>query len=156
MGWVGLPIVVSVQAAPRDRTSWLSLARAIDRDDADFATLYVADHPGSTASPFVALAAAAAVTERIRLGTCVINAGLWEPFALASAVATLDVLSSGRSVLGIGAGHTPAEWSRVGATLPAPGERVGRMEVMIDVVTRLLAGVEVTGRRSASSWCRPG
>ncbi|QYG91407.1 TIGR03621 family F420-dependent LLM class oxidoreductase [Iamia sp. SCSIO 61187] len=137
-----VPILVSVQAQPAAAAAWLDLARRVDADG--FATLYVADHPGSTPAPFVALAAAAAVTERVALGTCVANAGLWEPIALASEVATLDVVSGGRALLGLGAGHTPAEWAAVGRTIPSAGARVDRLEQVIDVVTRLLAGEEVT------------
>ena len=74
---------------------------------AGFDGLYIGDHPGSGPAPFVALAAAAAVTERIQLGTCVLNAGVWDPVTLAGEVATLDVLSGRRAVLGVGAGHTP-------------------------------------------------
>ncbi|HEV7723182.1 MAG TPA: TIGR03621 family F420-dependent LLM class oxidoreductase [Iamia sp.] len=136
------PIAVSVQAEPKDAASWLALARRVDTGG--FATFYAADHPGSGASPFVALAAAAVVTERVALGTCVVNAGLWEPIALASEVATLDVLSGGRALLGLGAGHTPAEWEAVGRTVPSAGERVDRLEEVVAVVRRLLAGDEVT------------
>lgn len=96
---------ISVQATPESARSWTELARTVE--SAGFDGLYVADHLGSSCSPFVALAAAATVTRRIRLGTCVINAGAWEPVALASEVATLDLLSGGRCRLGIGAGHTP-------------------------------------------------
>ncbi|HMJ76005.1 MAG TPA: TIGR03621 family F420-dependent LLM class oxidoreductase [Iamia sp.] len=136
------PIAVSVQAEPKDAASWLALARRVDAGG--FATFYAADHPGSGASPFVALAAAAVVTERVALGTCVVNAGLWEPIALASEVATLDVVSGGRALLGLGAGHTPAEWDAVGRTVPSAGARVDRLEEVVAVVRRLLAGDEVT------------
>ena len=107
-------IRVSVQGQLENTSRWLELAKAAEAGGLD--TLYVADHPTSPA-PFVALAAAATVTERIRLGTCVLNAGRWEPLALASEVATLDVLSDGRTLLGIGAGHTPAEWLMAGVEI---------------------------------------
>jgi probable F420-dependent oxidoreductase len=55
--------------------------------------------------PFVALGAAAAVTTRIRLGTGICVALLYDPIILAVQVATLDQLSSGRFVFGIGVGH---------------------------------------------------
>lgn len=132
------PISISVQAVPETSASWRQLARRVDA--AGFATLYVPDHPGSCPAPFVALAAAAAVTERVALGTCVVNAGLWEPIVLASEVATLDLLSDGRAVLGLGAGHTPAEWEAVGRTIPPPGERVDRLASVVDATTALLAG----------------
>jgi hypothetical protein len=55
--------------------------------------------------PFVALGAAAAVTTRIKLGTGICVALLYDPIILAMQVSTLDQLSSGRFVLGIGVGH---------------------------------------------------
>lgn len=135
---------VSVQASPRDRASWLRLTRTVE--DAGFHALYAADHPGSSSSPFVALAAAAAVTERIELGTCVVNAGAWEPLALASAAATLDVVSGGRAILGVGAGHTPQEWTSSGRPFPSAGDRVGRMIELVEATTSLLAGGRVSYR----------
>ena len=115
-------IRVSLQGQLKSTPRWLELARAVDAGGFD--TLYVADHPGTLPAPFVTLAAAATVTDRIRLGTCVVNAGRWEPLALAAEVATLDVLSGGRSVLGIGAGHTPAEWSMAELEIPGPAARI--------------------------------
>jgi probable F420-dependent oxidoreductase len=133
-----MSIRVSVQAAAKNRSSWLRLARSVE--DAGFHALYAADHPGTAPSPFVALATAAAVTEQIELGTCVVNAGMWEPVALASAVATLDLVSDGRAVLGVGAGHTPQEWTSSGRAFPSAGDRVGRMVELVDATSRLLAG----------------
>ena len=100
----------SLQVVPENAAEWLDTARRAEA--AGFDTLLTADHPGSCATPFVALAAAAAVTTTIKLGSYVVNAGVREPMLLAADVATLDVVSGGRAVLGIGAGHTPAEWRR--------------------------------------------
>lgn len=135
-----MSFVVSVQANPRDRDSWLALARNVEA--AGFEGLYVGDHPGVTAHPFVALAAAAAVTERIRLGTCVLNAGVWEPIALATAVATVDLISQGRALLGVGAGHTPQEWTARGVPFPNPRDRVARMEELVEATYALLTSSE--------------
>ncbi|MFI9503013.1 TIGR03621 family F420-dependent LLM class oxidoreductase [Nocardia sp. NPDC052566] len=121
---------------------WTEFARQCERDGFD--VLMVPDHPASFAAPFVALAAAAAVTERIRLGTNVVNAGMWEPLLLASEVATLDVLSSGRALFGIGAGHNPAEWLTQGRAYPSAADRVARMIELTEVTRRLLAGETVT------------
>jgi probable F420-dependent oxidoreductase len=129
---------VSVQASPTDRSSWARFARELDTSG--FHALYAADHPGSAPSPFVALAAAAGVTERIRLGTCVVNAGMWEPLALASAVATLDVVSDGRAIFGAGAGHTPDEWESIGREFPSAADRVGRMIELVTATQELLRG----------------
>lgn len=129
---------MSVQAWPRDATSWSSLAAAVE--EAGFEALYVPDHPGLCPAPFVALAAAASATDRIRLGTCVLNAGVWEPLQLAMQVATLDLVSNGRAVLGVGAGHTPREWTAMGRPFPPAGERVERMIQLVDTTEALLAG----------------
>src|SRR3954462_4194903 len=57
-----------------------------------------------TLDPFVALAVAAAVTERVRIGPGICLVAQREPIVTAKAVATLDQLSGGRFVLGIGFG----------------------------------------------------
>ena len=124
------------------RAAWLDRARRAE--DAGFETLCVADHPGLTASPFVALAAAAQVTSSIRLATAVANLGVRDVVQLASDVATLDVVSDGRAVLGIGAGHTPGEWTTVGRQYPTVSQRVGRLIEAVGALRGLLAGDPVT------------
>ena len=132
-------VTFSLQALPSaGAADWLDLARTAE--EAGFDSLYVADHPGACASPFVALAAAAAVTSRIRLGSYVSNAGVREPILLASDVATLDVVSGGRAVLGIGAGHTPAEWAAVGRVRPPVRERVDHCIAVAEATVRALGG----------------
>jgi probable F420-dependent oxidoreductase len=131
-------VTFSLQAQPEDATGWLDLARRAE--ELGFDALYAADHPGACASPFVALAAAAAVTSRIRLGSYVSNAGVREPVLLASDVATLDVVSGGRAILGLGAGHTPAEWAAVGRVRPDVRGRVDHCLAVAEATPRLLAG----------------
>jgi probable F420-dependent oxidoreductase len=65
--------------------------------------------------PFVALAAAAAGTERLRLHTNILVLPYRNPFLLAKAAASLDVISSGRLILGVGAGYLEGEFSALGA-----------------------------------------
>lgn len=67
--------------------------------------------------PLVALAAAASVTERIRLGTGILLAAQREPIVTAKAVATLDHLSEGRAALGIGFGWNEDELEDHGVTM---------------------------------------
>jgi probable F420-dependent oxidoreductase len=137
------PIRFGLQAGlETDTRAWLDLARRAE--DSGFDALYVADHLGVTASPFAALAAAAGVTSTLKLGTYVLNVGVRDPLSLASDAATVDVVSNGRFVLGLGAGHTPAEWAMTGRPYPSAAERVGRLVETVDVVTRLLAGDVVT------------
>ena len=98
-----------------DGPALLAAARTAEREGFDAVT--VADHLGHTA-PFAVLAAAAAVTSRVRLRTYVLDAYFWNPALLAREVATLDLLSGGRVELGIGAGHMRHE--HVDAGLPFP------------------------------------
>ena len=111
------PIRFGLQATlDSDPRAWLDLARRAE--GSGFDALYVADHLGATASPFTALAAAAGATSTLKLGTYVLNTGIRDPLSIASEAATLDVISHGRFMLGLGAGHTPAEWSMTGREYP--------------------------------------
>ncbi|WP_305789599.1 LLM class flavin-dependent oxidoreductase [Symbioplanes lichenis] len=132
----------SLQVQPESAGEWVETARRAEA--AGFDALLVSDHPGSGAAPFVALAAAAAVTETIKLGSYVVNAGVREPMLLAADVATLDLISGGRAILGLGAGHTPVEWEAVGRVRPDVRGRVDRCIAVTEATTRLLAGEKVT------------
>jgi probable F420-dependent oxidoreductase len=132
----------ALQAQPADAASWLDLARRAEA--AGFDTLQAPDHPGVCAAPYVALAAAAAVTSRITLSAYVANAGIREPLLLAVDVATLDVVSGGRARVGLGAGHTPAEWLAVGRERPGVSGRVDRCIAVAEAVRTLLDGETVT------------
>lgn len=135
-------ISVSVQAEPASLAAWLALARHLE--SAGFHALVMGDHPGSGASPWPALGSAATVTNTLRLGTCVVQAGVREPMHVAADAATLDLLAPGRVLLGIGAGHTPREWEDIGQLRPAPSQRAGRLAQFVEAVARLLAGETVT------------
>ncbi|MGW0249703.1 TIGR03621 family F420-dependent LLM class oxidoreductase [Nocardia goodfellowii] len=135
-------VTFSIQGNLAGVESWTEFAQACERDGFD--TLLLPDHPGACAAPFVTLAAAAAVTQRIRLGTNVINGGLWEPLPLAVEVATLDLLSGGRVDFGVGAGHNPFEWSMQGAERPSASARIARMIELTDLTRSLLAGEKIS------------
>jgi probable F420-dependent oxidoreductase len=135
-------IEFSVQGRLRDRDSWVALARRVEADG--YRTLYVADHPGYGSSPWVALAAAAAVTETLRLGTYVVQGGVREPAQVAADAVALSVLAPGRVTLGLGAGHNPAEWHQIGRERPSPADRAGRLVEFLEVAARLLQGETVS------------
>lgn len=135
-------VTVSVQSSPSDITSWTALARRLE--SAGFEALLVGDHPGSGPSPWPALGAAAAVTDSLKLGTCVLQCGAREPVDIASDAATLDLLAPGRVILGMGAGHTPAEWTARGDDRPTSADRVSRLREIADAVARLLDGETVS------------
>lgn len=83
---------------------------------------------------FAYLSHLAARTSSIRLGTNVYNIGLRHPFVTARAATTLDVLSGGRFLFGIGASWLRAEWEAVGLDFDGRGARV---DEAIDVCRRL-------------------
>jgi probable F420-dependent oxidoreductase len=76
----------------------------------------------------------AAKTERLRLGTFVYLLGIRHPFVAARAFATLDVVSGGRALVGVGAGWLTTEWEAVGLD---PRTRGARLDEAIAVCRRL-------------------
>jgi alkanesulfonate monooxygenase SsuD/methylene tetrahydromethanopterin reductase-like flavin-dependent oxidoreductase (luciferase family) len=93
--------------------------------------------------PFLMLAAAAASTERIALITDVIVLPRRRPQLVAQSAATLDLLSGGRLVLGVGAGADKGDYLPFGEA-EAFADRIARMDEAIDIVDRLLRGETVT------------
>ena len=78
---------------------------------------------GFVHEPLVLLSYIAARTRTVRLGTSVIVLPMRNPFALAKQVATLDHLSAGRTVLGLGVGYSEEEFRNVGADYRRRGRR---------------------------------
>ncbi|MCP9982342.1 LLM class flavin-dependent oxidoreductase [Actinomadura madurae] len=109
------------------------------------------------ADPLMLLAAVAQATERVALGTAVLLPALRHPILLAHQLATLDRLSGGRVIAGMGAGFpmpaTEAQFAAVGVGF---GRRVGRMEESIEAMRRLWTGdaVSYQGRHFAFSDVR--
>jgi probable F420-dependent oxidoreductase len=85
------------------------------------------------------LPALAAVTERVRIGTLVSPTSIHHPALLAKRAATIDQLSGGRFVLGLGAGWQLNEHHAYGIDLEPPGKRVSRFEEAITIVRSMLA-----------------
>ena len=86
------------------------------------------------------LSALADATERVRLMPLVLSATFRHPAVVASWAATIDQVSGGRLVLGLGAGWMEAEHDVNGLALGPPGERVRRFAEYCTVVRSLLAG----------------
>ncbi|HLH28850.1 MAG TPA: TIGR03619 family F420-dependent LLM class oxidoreductase, partial [Acidimicrobiales bacterium] len=84
--------------------------------------------------PFGYLCFLAGRTEQIRFGTHVFNIGLRHPFSTARGVTTLDVVSGGRAMFGIGASWLEAEWRAVGLDFATRGRRV---DEAVEVCQRL-------------------
>jgi probable F420-dependent oxidoreductase len=109
-----------------------------DAERFGYSTIFTADHLGSP-SPFPPLVLAAEVTERLRVGTMVLNVPFWNPHLLAREVATTDVLTDGRLELGLGAGHMKWEFDAAGIDWVPLRERVGTVAATVDELERIFA-----------------
>lgn len=94
---------------------------------------------GAAADPFVSLTAVAAATERLRLIAAVIVLPRRRPQLVVQAAATLDRVSGGRFVLGVGAGNDPGDLDPFGEAGPL-SERVGRMDAALAAIDPWLRG----------------
>jgi probable F420-dependent oxidoreductase len=127
------------------------VAAAREAEEIGFDVLLVGDHLDEGWAPLPLLARLAPSTDRIRLGTLVLNNDLRHPVMLAQEVTTLDHLSGGRMELGLGAGHTPQEYAALGRAIDPPGLRKARLAESVEVLRRLLDGdrVELDGTQYA-------
>ncbi len=121
---------------PQIKRSWEEVrASALEFDALRFDSVWVCDHlygvPNPTLPIFEAwteLAAVAAVTEHVELGTLVTPPFFRNPALLAKQVATLDHISGGRAIVGLGAGWFQPEFEGTGSRFPALGKRMRALE----------------------------
>src|SRR5262245_17200402 len=121
-----------------DRAAWQAQARRYE--DLGFDVLLVADHLGGMFPPLVPLVSAADATERLRVGTFVVNNDFWHPVLLARDAAAVDLLTGGRLELGLGAGHAQVEYESAGLAYDPPAIRVARLAESVPLLRRLLDG----------------
>jgi probable F420-dependent oxidoreductase len=104
---------------------------AVRAERAGFDTFTLPDLPGAL-SPLIALAAVARATTTIRVGTLVLNTGLWSPATVARELATLDQVSGGRLEIGLGSGiPRPA---LAGIIPPTRGARFERLVATVEAL----------------------
>src|SRR5215208_2231080 len=94
----------------------------------------------ATPDPFVTLGAIAANTSRVLLGTSVVLGVLRPPLLLAKAAASVDVLSSGRFIFGLGVGSRPEDFA---ATEVPINQRGRRMDESIEICKLAWSGAPV-------------
>src|SRR6266536_5313896 len=131
--------------AIRSRARFAAYCRAAQ--DRGYDVVFAPDHLGSPA-PFPALVAAAEATERLRVGTLVLNIGFWNPHLLAREVATVDALTDGRLELGVGAGHMKWEYDAAGIHWPPFDERADRIAATLDELEKLFGSNGYPGRKA--------
>jgi alkanesulfonate monooxygenase SsuD/methylene tetrahydromethanopterin reductase-like flavin-dependent oxidoreductase (luciferase family) len=140
------PCKIGVQLPEVERfvpwPEYLDLARRVEA--AGYDSVWVGDHliydlpDGSTRGPYEAwttLAAIAAVTERVELGPLVASTSFHAPAMLAKQAATVDAISQGRLIVGLGAGWNRREYDAFGFPYE---RRVSRFEEALAVIVPLL------------------
>ena len=111
---------------------WAELAR--QAEGLGYDTLFMPDHFGDQLAPVPALMAAADATTELKVGALVFDNDYKHPVVLAKELATIDVLSGGRLIVGLGAGWMASDYEQSGIPMDAAGVRVTRMEEGIAVV----------------------
>lgn len=129
---------------------------ALKVQDLGYSTLFLADHylgpgpaqraartPRQDLAPIAAMAAAATVTQTLRIGCRVFCVDYHVPAVLAKEAATLDLLSDGRLELGLGAGWSGEEYAAMGLAFARPGQRISKLEEVISLFRAQFSGAEI-------------
>ena len=133
------PIRFGIQT-PQQHVAWPDLLALWQEMDAlDYDTGWVFDHflpifsdpTGSCLEGWTALAALAVATRRVRLGLMVTGNTYRHPAVLAKMAATVDIISAGRLILGIGAGWREEEYRSYGYDFPKTSVRLRQLEEVV-------------------------
>ena len=144
---VFLPSYIWEGDGPERARGIKDFARTVE--DLGFDSLFITDHllaakrfySVSFLEPLSALAVAAGVTSRVRLGTSILIMPLRNPVMLAKELATMQFLSENRMILGAGVGWNEAEYAALGVKKSDRGKRT---DEMLDIMIPLLEGDTVT------------
>jgi len=130
------------------------IAQAQEAEAAGFDSVFVMDHfyqlPGigtpdqPMLEAYTALGALATATERVQLGTLVTGNTYRNPTLLAKALTTLDVVSAGRAVLGIGTGWFELEHDQLGYEFGTFTDRFNKLGEALQIILPMLAGERPT------------
>ena len=130
------------------------IAQAREAESAGFDSVFVMDHfyqlpaLGSPDQPmleaYTALGALATATERVQLGTLVTGNTYRNPTLLAKAITTLDVVSAGRAILGIGAGWFELEHDQLGFEFGTFTDRFNRLNEALEIILPMIKGERPT------------
>ncbi len=121
----------------KSRDEFVAMCRRAENYGYD--AIFAADHLGD-AAPFQAAVAAAAATERLWVGTLVVNVPFWNPALLAREIATADILTGGRLVVGLGSGHMKWEFDEAGIPWQPHRARADTLSATIRELNRRFAG----------------
>lgn len=110
---------------PFEGATWADSARELEA--MGYSTVYLPDHLHSPWGPIATMATIAASTSSIRVAPLVLACDLRNPAVVAKELASIDALSNGRLVVGLGAGYNSLDYSRTGIEMREPGVRVSRL-----------------------------
>jgi alkanesulfonate monooxygenase SsuD/methylene tetrahydromethanopterin reductase-like flavin-dependent oxidoreductase (luciferase family) len=113
-------------------------------EELGFDSYWRPDHPLLLPDCWTSLAAIAASTRRLRLGSLVSYVGYRNPVLLARMAADVDRISQGRVILGLGAGDSAAEVGAMGLSYPPLRERQAALAEALQIIPRLLRGETVS------------
>jgi probable F420-dependent oxidoreductase len=117
---------------------WSEIARRAE--DLGFVSLQIDDHFGSQLAPLPACMAAAAATTTLQVGTLVAGNDFRNPMVLAQEAATIDLLSDGRFVLGLGAGWLASDYHIAGIEQADARTRIARMAETVAICRGIWSG----------------
>ena len=130
------------------------IAQAQEADAAGFDSVFVMDHfyqlpgLGSPDQPmleaYTALGGLSTATENVQLGTLVTGNSYRNPTLLAKAITTLDVMSQGRAVLGIGTGWFELEHDQLGFEFGTFTDRFNKLNEALEIILPMLRGERPT------------
>jgi alkanesulfonate monooxygenase SsuD/methylene tetrahydromethanopterin reductase-like flavin-dependent oxidoreductase (luciferase family) len=129
---------VSFFPQPADWSAFIGIVQKMEAQGYDAYFAY--DHPGVNTDCWTSLAALAASTSTIRLGTLVDCIYYRSPYMLARQAADVDRISGGRLVLGIGIGDLPEEFKEMGLDYPSTPTRLQGMEETIAILRGIWSG----------------
>ena len=136
-------------AGPAADNNFVTAARAVERLGFDGLWFFDAIGRGfMDPDPLIAATVAASVTERIEVGTCILQVPLRRPVELAHRALTAHVFSGGRFSLGVGAGSTKADFDAVGVDYQA---RFRLLAEALPIMRKLWRG-ETVGTAILSPW----
>ncbi len=135
------PFRFAIQPGPLHDAQLLR-SRAQEIEALGYDELYSSDHIGTafglnSVDPFVALVVAAQATTRLRVGPLVLNNEFHQPALLARTAISVDQMTEGRLVLGLGTGYAQVEHDAIGMPLLPPGPRVTRFGESLHVLREL-------------------
>ena len=117
------------------KDNWIQAINHIE--ELGFSSIFIPDHFEPQWEPVATLAAVAAVTKDLKVGTSVFDVDYRHPVVLAQSSATIHTISNGRHEFGIGAGWLKDEYLKTGIQFDPAWKRIQRLEEAVKIIKSL-------------------